>query len=134
MAESISPDLRLVARGSPIEYIEATKLDGYCRDMSFFLFFCSRLGVGGRERACGRRLVGGCGGRTAAGDISSSSASVNFEFRNLTPGELDLFLSLAAACRETDAHQFQCSNDYHLSPSLKPPSTTTHDPRSTISV
>lgn len=45
------------------------------------------------EAACG------CGGRncTAAGDISSSFASVKFEFRDLTPGELDLFLSLAAA-------------------------------------
>lgn len=59
----------------PTEYIEATKLDGYCKDMGFFLFFCSRLGVGGRERACGRRLVG-VGGGTAAGNISSSFASV----------------------------------------------------------
>lgn len=80
------------------------------------------------EAACG--WCGGRNGTAAAGDISSSSASVKFGVRNLTPGELDLFLSLAAACRETDAHPFQCSDDYHLSPSLNPPSTTIHDPRS----
>lgn len=99
----------------PTEYIEATKLDGYCKDMGFFLFFCSRLGVGGRERACGRRLVGV--GGDSCWEHKQFLCFCQNSFRNLTPGELDLFLSLAAACRETNAHQFQCSNNYHLSPS-----------------
>lgn len=122
MAESISPDLGLVARGSssrfgsPTGSVEGWLLQGY--ELLPFLLFPL-----GRERACGRRLVG-VGGRncTAAGDISSSFASVKFGFRDLTPGEL---LSLAAACRESDVLSSIPTIIYRPQPN--PLSTRIHD-------
>lgn len=65
-----------VARGSSSRFGSPTGwlLQGY--ELLPF-FFCSRLGC---ERACGRRLVGVGDGIT--GDISSSFASVKFEFRD----------------------------------------------------